>query len=171
MNLMNEKRGKLAFDLYEKVKKNERVRRLLLAENAQFLSEILENKYYKEILGDEEGEWAGFLADIELYYTRNQVNTYARLYKRLTSELGISPEIWVDVPVTRLSDCLPILTTKNYGDWFASALSLTAQDWNKELYKHKHGHELEDEEKHTHDMVNYDICRVCGIRKKCHGKH
>ena len=75
---MNEERGTIAFKYYSTVKQNEHTRRMLLGENAALLSEIFENKYYKELLGDEEGEWAGLLSDIEIYYSRNQVNNYVK---------------------------------------------------------------------------------------------
>lgn len=168
--MMDAKRGEDAWKIYEAVKANERQRKLLLAQNAALLNEIWDKKYYKEILGDEEGEWAGFLADIEIYYSRNEVNTLAHLYRRLTKELAISPEIWIDIPITRLSDVLTLLTASNYADWFASAITLTPSDWKKELYKFKHGHEMDDETKHVHDQVPYNICRICGNKKKIHAE-
>lgn len=159
---MDENRGKIAFDIHKQIELNERSRRLLLAENARLLSDILDNEYYKELLGDEEGQWAGYLGQLELFYTRNQVYTYARVYKKLTQELGVDPSVWVDVPITRLSDCLPVITASNYPDWFASAVSLTARDWKIQLEKAKG--KITEEDEHEHNNVIYEICKICGKR-------
>lgn len=161
---MTEERGKKAFELNEQVKANEKARRLLLAENTALLSEIFDEKYYKELLGDEEGEWAGYLGDLEVFYTRNQIFSYIRIYRKLTVKLDIPPSIWVDIPITRLNEVLPILTESNYADWFASALSLTSRDWKIELQKFK-GKVTEDDE-HIHDEVLYSICKVCGRKHR-----
>ena len=163
--MMTESRGKKAWEIDERIKNNEKARRMLLAKNAELLDTIYEEKLYKELLGFEDGEWAGYLADLEIFYTRNQINTYRRLYRKLTLELDIAPEVWVDVPITRLSDCLPVLTKSNYGDWFTSALSLTSRDWNIELRKFK-GLDTEEDEIHTHDNQIFEICRTCGKKHK-----
>ena len=157
-------RGEKAFALHKNVEKNERNRRLLLVDNISLLTEILDNKYYQDILGDEEGEWAGYLAQLEIFYSRNQVYTYTKIYKELTQNLGVHPSKWLDVPITRLSECLSFLTKKNYKDWFSKATTLTGRDWQIEIREAK-GLLTEDDE-HKHDMVQYEICKLCGLKHK-----
>lgn len=160
-----DERGELAFAIHKQIEENEQKRRLLLAQNAQLLFKVFDEKYYKELLGDEEAEWAGYLGQLELFYSRNQVDTYRKIYQKLTTQLGIAPDIWVDVPITRLFDLLPIVDEENYAEWFAAALSLTKKDWNIELRKAK-GLETEEDETHQHEDVLYAICRTCGRRHK-----
>lgn len=161
---MDEKRGKEAFNLDVKIRQNESQRRLLLAENAKLLAEVLDKKLYHELLGDENGDWAGYLGNLELFYSRNQSYTMIRIYRKLTEKLGIPPEIWVDVPITRLADVLPIITGENYADWFASAVSLTPKDWRIELRKHTG--KMSEEDTHEHDVSYYEICKICGMKRK-----
>lgn len=160
---MNEARGKKAWELNEEIKNNEEQRRVLLARNAVLLSEILDKKYYKELLGFEDAEWSGYLADLDIYYTRNQINTYVRIHNKLTRELKIDPEDWIRIPVTRLGECLPFITRENYEEWFSKASMCISSDWRIELDRAK-GKEIEDD--HKHDMVNYEICRICGEKHK-----
>jgi len=160
---MDEKRGAIAWKLDQQIKDNELKRRMLLIENAKHLSTIYEEGYYKELLGFEDSEWAGYLADLEVFYSRNKVNSYVTVYRKLTGQLKIEPEEWVHIPMTRLMDIVSILTEGNVDDWLAKASILTSKDWKIELRKAK-GQVTEDEE-HIHDDVDYSICRVCG--RKC----
>lgn len=163
---MDEKRGEKAFKLNEKVKENENKRRLLLAENAKLLSEIYDEGYYKELLGDEQGEWAGYLGDLEVFYTRSLVNSYVKVYKTLTEKYNLDPETWVGVPITRLTDIVKINPPKeDLPDWLARALTLTSKDWSIEKKKAL-GQLIEDDE-HAHEMVTYEVCKKCGLKKKC----
>lgn len=157
-------RGEKAFTLHKNIQTNERNRRLLLVENISLLIEMLDNKYYQDILGDEEGEWAGYLADLEIFYSRNQVYTYIKIYKELTQNLGVQPGKWLDIPITRLSECLPFLTKKNYEDWFSKASVLTGRDWQIEIRIAKG--EITEEDEHKHDNIFYKICKLCGAKHK-----
>ena len=130
-------RGEKAFSLHKHIEKNENLRRILLVKNIADLVEMYDNKYYQDILGDEQGEWAGYLAQLEIYYTRNQVYTYTKVYRKLTQDLKIEPEQWLDLPITRLSECLSLLTKKNYKEWFTKASILTSKDWQIELKQEK----------------------------------
>jgi hypothetical protein len=163
---MDPKRGEQAFELDQKIKTNELQRRTLLAENARLLSTVFDKKLYKEILGFEDGEWAGYLSDVEVFYSRNEVNSYIRVYKKLTGELGLDPENWVQFPITRLADVLPILTAENAEDWFSKIGVLTSRDWAIELGKAKG--KITEEDEHKHQMIDYRICKVCGKKEKHH---
>jgi len=164
---MNEKRGEIAWKLDQHIKDNELKRRTLLIENAKHLSTIYEEGYYKELLGFEDGEWAGYLGDLEVFYSRNKVNSYVTVYRKLTGELELRPEEWVHIPMTRLTDIIPILTKDNIDEWLSKAGVLTSKDWRIELRKAKG--QITEEDEHVHDDIDYSICRVCG--RKCKVLH
>lgn len=164
---MDEARGKVAFELHSKIASNERARRLLMAQNAELLALMYDDKYYKELLGDEDAPWASYLAQLEVFYSRNKINTLVDLHKKYTIELDIDPKVWADVPVSRLMDMRIIVTKTNYMDWFASALSLTSRDWSIEVAKAKGKTHVEDG--HTHEDWLYQICHFCGRRHKLQG--
>lgn len=162
---MDAQHGQDAYDKHSKIIENEKLRRDLMAENAKLLDEMREGEYYKDILGDPDGQWAGYLADLEVFYTRSKVHQLTTCYKRLTLKLGIPEGVWAQVPLSRLMDALPVIDGANYVDWFTKALTLTTRDWNIELRKAKNLTTEEDD--HEHDDVNYDICKRCG-RKTPH---
>lgn len=165
----DEQRGKIAFEIHTRIKDRENQRRLLLAENAKDLNTMLVQKYYKDILGAEDGEWAGYLSDIQVFYTRNQVDVMTRIYKKLSVKLNIPQEVWIEVPLGRLVDILPIVTTENYVKWFSKALVLTTRDWNIELRTAKGLTNEEDE--HEHKFIQYETCSTCGKKQKIRHNH
>lgn len=157
-------RGDEAFALHAKIVANEKARRELMAENAKNLNEMYEKGLYQDMLADGTGEWAGYLSDLEIYYTRSKVHSLTTCYKRLTVKLGVHQDIWAQVPITRLMDMLPIVTAENYQDWFSKALVLTTRDWNIEVRAAKGF--ITEEDEHEHDMVSYDQCKKCGRKEK-----
>lgn len=161
----DEIRGEEAWSVDNKIKANELQRRHLLAVNAELLDYMYEKGLFKEMLGDEQGEWAGYLSDLSIFYSRNQVETYRRIAKKM-KRLGIEGTEWVEVPITRLADILPLLTEDNYEEWFTNAKVLTTRDWNIVLRQAKG--KLTEEEDHEHDNILYEICRKCGRKHKVH---
>jgi len=139
-----------------------------MAENAKLLDEMHNEKYYKDILGDPDGEWAGYLGSLDVFYTRSKVHQLRTAYQRLTIKLGIPQGAWAQVPLTRLIDALPVIDGTNYVDWFTKAVTLTTRDWNAELRGAK-GLPVEDDG-HEHSDKLYEICTVCG-RKEPHHEH
>lgn len=163
---MNEERGKIAFEIDTRIKERENKRRILLAENAEDLNIILSEKYYKELLGDDEGQWAGYLSNIEVFYSRNKVDVLTRIYKKLSLKLDIPKEAWIEVPIQRLTELLPVVDEKNYVQWLSKALELTTRDWNIEI-RHAKG-QVTEEDEHEHKNQTYEICKVCGKKAKLH---
>lgn len=158
-------RAEEAFSTHRQIEANEKMRRQLLVDNAALLVDMLDKEYYKDILGDEDAPWAGYLGQLEVYYSRFQVDAYVRVYKKLTLKLGIPSKVWADIPITRLADCLKLVDETNYEDWFTNALILTAKDWNIKVREAK-GLVTEETEGHEHDMIEYDICKQCGLKQK-----
>ncbi len=156
--------GAIAFSFHKKIINNERKRRELFAENASILLAILEKEYFKAILGDEKASWAAYLGEIEVFYSRNEVDNIIRIHKKLVKELHIISPEFSDIPRSRLIDILPFITNSNYKDWFAKARVLTGRDWNIEVRNQKGL--ITEEDEHEHKMVNYDICSICGKKHK-----
>ncbi len=157
-------RGDEAFALHSKIVANEKKRRELMAENARNLNEMYTKHLYQDMLADGEGEWAGYLSDIEIYYTRSKVHSLTTCYRRLTEKLGIHQDVWAQVPLTRLMDILPAITEENYLDWFSKALTLTTRDWIIEMRAAKGL--LTEEDEHEHNMIEYAQCTKCGRKEK-----
>jgi hypothetical protein len=153
-----------AFKLHSDIVKNEHLRRALLVDNIRMLHEVFDKKYYKDILGNKEGQWAGYLADLEIFYSRNEVYKYIKIYKYLTQKLNVEPSKWLEIPLTRLSQCLSHLTQDNYEEWFTKANVLTPKDWKIETRKAK-GFITEDDE-HEHIMEQFEVCKVCGAKHR-----
>lgn len=157
-------RGQLAYDIHERIIENEKQRRDLMAENARLLDEMRTKKYYQDILGDAGAPWSGYLAGIEVFYSRSKVHQLTTCYNRLTLKLGIPEGAWAQVPLTRLMDALPVIDENNFVDWFTKAVTLTTRDWNIELRLAKN---LPSEiDNHEHSMITYDICGRCGKKEK-----
>lgn len=163
---MNEERGKQAFTIHQEIVKNEEKRRSLIGENAKLLSVIYDNGLYRELLGDENASWSGYLGDLQIFYSRSRIFNLVSIYKKFTDKLNISAEQWVQIPTSRLVDMLPFVTLENCEDWFAKALTFTSRDWLIESRRARGLITSEDE--HTHQMVGYNICKVCGLKECTH---
>ena len=160
-----EKKGKIAFKFYEELKTNERGRRVLLARNAKLFYEIFEGEYYKDILGDDEGEWAGFLADIGIYYSRNQVINLMECYKKFELNGNIKLTDILDIPISRLVDMLPVHfeSEEECQVYLDHARIQIPRDWGITIRERKG---LTTEENCEHKFQHYEICSICGLRHK-----
>lgn len=158
-------RAEAAFSTHRQIEANEKLRRQLLVDNASLLVDMLDKDYYKDILGDETAPWSGYLGQIEIYYSRYQIDSYVRVYKKLVGKLGIPAKAWMDIPITRLTDCLKLIDATNYEDWFSNALVLTSKDWTIKVRDAK-GLVTEETEGHEHNMEQYEICTQCGLKQK-----
>ncbi len=161
---MDEKRGKEAFGLHKLITEAEGVRRNLYGKIMYGLAEMYEKGLYKEFLGDENAEWAGYLSEVEIFFSRNQVKDFIRIYNKFTRELKFEPTSYIDLPKARLIDILPIVDTNNLGEWLSKASVLTSRDWKIEVRQAKGL--LTEEEEHKCEMVDYEICTICGKKHK-----
>src|SRR3990167_765076 len=99
-----QERGELASSLYQELIGNEGLKRGLFIKNIDLLSKIYKQELYKDILGDENGEWAGFLGQVEVYYTRSEVWRWFKIKERLVDGFGFTLESLLDIPETRLEN-------------------------------------------------------------------
>ena len=161
--MTNEKQGQEAFELYDQIRENELQRRELLGLNAKLLYKMKEKKLYKVMLGDEQGEWAGFLGQVDIFYTRSRINKLINIFKKFELELEIGISQVIDVPITRLIDLLKIITKENAEEWLNKAKTLTSKDWRIEIREVKG---LPTEDDCEHKMQKYEICKICGLKHK-----
>ena len=158
------KSAQVAFSFHKKIIDNEKKRRELFAENASLLSLMHDKEYFKQILGDEEADWAAYLGEIDVFYSRNEVHNIIRIHRKFVKELHIPAPEFSDIPLSRLIDMIPIVTPSNYKDWFAKARVLTGRDWRIEIRKAKGL--VTEEDEHEHDMQTYRICKTCGAKHR-----
>lgn len=163
---MDEAKGNEAHEIHERVAKNELIRRQLFAENGMLLGKMYHDKLYKAHLGDKDAPWSAYLAEISVYYSRNETKSFLRIYRKYIIGLGLDWDTFSDIPTNRLLDMIPVLDPGVDIDlWFDSARTLTPKDWKIEIRKAK-GLETEDDEDHECKMVDYEICSVCGKKHK-----
>lgn len=157
-----------SFQIHQAIARNEKERRLLMWVNAKLLSHMEETDSYKTILGDPEGKWVQYLAQLEVFYPRSTIYKMVRIYRKLTKELEISENHYDDIPVNRLFDVVKFIETTDAEDWFAKARVLTTRDWNIEL-RLKKGL-ITEEQEHEHIDEEFGICTVCGRKEKIHSE-
>lgn len=163
---MNEQKGEKAWALHTQVIKNEQMRRALLIENMKNIHELHLDKLYTVIIGDEDAPWSAYLANNDIFYSASQVYTYDKIYGKFVKELNIDIDKLIDIPHSKLSNLISVVTKENVDDWLSKAESLTTQDFEDELRKAKGKISYLD---CPHKYVPYSICSSCGFRHK--GEH
>lgn len=165
-----EKLGEVAFGLNKELVANELARRGLLVRNIEILEEIFSKGLYRDILGDPNAEWAGYLGSIDVYYTRAEVNRWLKIKKRLADEFGFDLQEILDIPVTRL-EAVAILSgdSKHAEELIGYARNMLPRDWNEEVRKLK-GKHIEDDG-HAHDWKRVAICKICNSKHALDEEH
>ena len=144
--------GQNYFNLKQRIIEREKDRRTLFIENLPDLSLMFDSNLYKTEFED----WAGFLGEIEIFYSRNEVDTWRRIYDRF-KELEISPEDYVDVPISRLDQIRQFAEDKEIAiDLLDKAKVLTSRDWKDEIAE-KQGRPVSAN--CSHDYKLYEICK------------
>ena len=164
--IQNEKTGRKAWQLHEQIIENEKTRRLLLLSNMKNIHEMHSDKLYTAVLGDEDAPWSAYLGHQDIFYSASQVYTYDKIYGKFVKELNIDVDKLIDIPHSKLSNLVSIVTAENVDDWLSKAESLTTQDFDDELRVAKGGTSYLN---CPHKYVPYSICSSCGNRHK--GEH
>ena len=155
-----EKLGELFFGLNKAIKEKELERRKLMIENIDTLANIFDKKLYKVEFED----WAGFLGQIEVFYSRTEVNRFLIIKKRLIDEFNFDPYTFLDIPVVRLENITKFAKNKAHAsELIDKAKTLTSQDWRNEINVLKGKPAMED---CKHDFQGYEICKICGLKRK-----
>lgn len=162
--MLQEDKGNLAWKLHNKISENETQRRILLLQNMQFIHQIHSDKLYKVLLGDEEAPWSAYLGQNEVYYSTSKVYTMDKVYGKFIVELGVDNQVLKEIPLSKLSNLIGVVTKENVEEWLTKARELTGQDFNDELRKAT-GKISYLECPHKNE-VDYKICQSCGYRHK-----
>lgn len=147
--------------LNESIVRNELKRRELLVENIDALSEILDTQLYKVILGDENADWSGYLAQLDVFYTRAEVNRFIKIKRKLQGEFGFNLKDLLDIPVTRLEDVASFAQSKEAAEKLLDiARVATSQDWKEEISSVRGKPIVTRDDGHTHEFQK--VCKICG---------
>ena len=153
-----------AFERHQSIIRRELERRKLFLENISDLWEMFNTQEYKVILGLDDAQWAGYLGEVAIYYTRSQVERWRKIWQKLEKELEIKPETFIDIPETRLADISNLVSSKEeVEDWFSKARTAIPLDWKNHLAEYR-GKPTSEECKHN--FQGYEICKICGERHK-----
>ncbi len=163
---MNEQeRGEKAFGINKKITENELKRRELFAENVGYLGIVQEEELYKDILGDPEAEWVAYLSQLDVYYTRSEINKWLRVKHKISHEFGLDFNSLLDIPITRLDKIASYAKDKVDAEGLlAKARVYTSREWKDEINL-RTGKATSDDG-HRHEFVDYKICAKCGNKQK-----
>ena len=154
--------GKKAFELHSQIIANEQLRRKLLADNMLMLSNMHSQELYKCILGDEEAPWSGYLAEVEVYYTRGKVARWIYIINHLIDEYNLDIKNLISIPESRLEEIARYATPENYEDLLDNAKVQTPQDWRNTLLELK-GKPTSETCEHI-KVKKLSVCEDCGYK-------
>ena len=165
---MNEKeleqKGKEAFTIHKNIVDRELLRRKLFIDNVSDLVKMHKMKLYKLQLGSEDAEWSSYLSQVELYYSRGEIEKWRRIFSVFVEGFNILPDTFVDIPSTRLEDIASFATDRDFvNECFDSARVLIPQHWKDFVSKNK-GKPTSDS--HKHNFSVFRICQGCGYKHK-----
>jgi len=161
-----ENQGQKAFQLHANVIKNEQMRRVLLLESMAFIHELHNTGMYKSVLGDENAPWSAYLSQFEVFYSASKVYMFDKIYGKFIKELNLDPIIISQIPLSKLSALVKIVTKENVFEWLNKAESLTSHDFEDEIRK-AHGKVSYLECPHSNERA-YMICQSCGFKHAPH---
>ena len=163
--MKEENKSQKAFEIDKSIKDNELQRRKLFISNILSLVQMYDEGLYKHILGEGvEPNWAGYLGDIQKYYTRSKIERWRKIINKLIKKFGIDINSFIEVPETRLEAISRVSETKEEAEsLIMDAKILTARDF-RDLINKKLGKPTTDNCEHK--FVEYAICLVCGLKNK-----
>jgi len=152
--------GKEFFDLNQKIIDREKQRRLLMVDNIRDIAKVFDKKLYNV----EFENFAGFLGQVEAYYTRTEVYRHMNINKRLLEEFNFDPQKIYIISITRLETIAKYAKDKTQAeDLMDKAKVLTSRDWREEINEIRGKPMMKDCE---HKMEPYMICSICGKKTK-----
>lgn len=158
-----QERGRKAMDLHVKLCENEHLRRQILWENVAILTEIEEQNYHREYLGDESAPFSAYLGEIEVFYSRNRVYELSKIKKKFVDELELTLIDIADIPHSRLFALCSIVNKENVTELLSQARALLRKDFDVVVRKAK-GLRCEDDEC-SHNYQHLKRCKICGHRE------
>lgn len=162
--IQNSKDGERAYWLHSNIKTLESQRRNLLLQSMEAINELYSTKLYRIILGDENAPWSAYLGQHDTFYSASQIYLFNKIYQKFIIELGVNRDEIADIPTTKLSNILKLVTKENINEWLTKARELTNQDFTDEI-RIAQGKESYQTCQHESE-VDYKICQKCGFRHK-----
>jgi hypothetical protein len=155
--------GDKAWALHNGIVENEMKRRGLLLDSMKLIHELHNSGLYRAVLGDEDAPWSAYLSQHEVFYSASKVYTMDKVYQKFVKELEVSTDKISDIPVTKLSQLLKIVTKENVDEWIIKARELTTHDFEDEV---RVAMGKESYLTCPHNFANYEICAKCGFRHR-----
>jgi hypothetical protein len=153
-----------AFATHQRIVEREKKMRELKIENIADYDSLYKTQGYRVVLGDEEGEWTHYLAQLEIYRSRGEIHALVKMKEKLSDEWDFKLDEIIDIPLGRLGTIAMIAADKTQAaDLITLARGATTKDWSEEINKLK-GKPI-PEDGHKHDNVTYRICKICGNKK------
>jgi len=157
--------GELFFKLNNTIIDREKERRKLMIENIQEITEIFDKKLYLVQFEN----YAGFLGQLELYYSRSMVYKFMLIKKKLVDEFGMDPYDIFDIDTSRLEDIAKFAQDKiQANDLLGKARLFTSREW-KDEFNILRGKPVLDN--CPHKMIAFEICATCGLKQHPHESH
>lgn len=157
-----QEKGKEAFLLHQNIIDRELIRRKLFLENVSDLVKMHKTKLYKIQIGDKNAQWSSYLSQVELYYSRGEVEKWRNIFSNFVEKFAIDPLTFVDIPSSRLEEISRIAESKEKAEeYFHQARVLTPQFW-KDFIAEVTGKPTSDE--HDHKFSMFRICKDCGLK-------
>jgi argininosuccinate lyase len=127
---------------------------------------MYDENLYPAILGEgKDQKWSGYLGQIEVFYTRSQVERWRKIITKLVGEFKMNPDRLLEAPETRLANIADVAKTPEEAEvMFKQALVVPARDW-KLIMCEKQGKESLEDCGHS-DFKTYKICARCGFKKQ-----
>lgn len=156
-----ERQGENLFFLNQRIQDRETQRRKLFLENVADLKKIFDEELFKL----EYENWAGFLGQLGVYYSRNEVDTWRKVYEFFIDKHNFDPDIFIGVPVSRLDDIrrLETINKVQISELIDKAKELPSRDWKDEIAEFLGKPTTSD---CKHDYTTYDICNTCGEKHR-----
>lgn len=162
--MATEKEGEKAWEIHNHIADNEVMRRELMLSNMKHIHELHSTGLYKVVLGDEDAPWSAYLGLNETYYSSSKIYILDKVYQKFIKELELETEDIRDIPISKLSNLINVITKENSEEWLNNAHMMTTQDFNDELRKAA-GKISYLDCKHENE-IEYKICQICGNRHK-----
>jgi hypothetical protein len=161
-----------AFNRHQSIIQREEARRKLLIENIIDITNLFDSEEYKAIIGDEDASWSAYLSQLEVFYSRSEVNTWRRVINKFVNEYAIPIEELATIPVSRMKDllsiCKPDMEKERVYEFIGIAKTALPLDWKNVIAEQK-GIPTSDDCEHQFDTV--EICKKCGFKHKTQQQH
>lgn len=152
--------GKAFFVLNQRIIEREKNRRKLMIDNIEDIGKMLDEKLFLV----EFENYAGFLGQIEVYYSRAEVWRLMKIKEKLIDEFKLNPMEFFDIDITRLEMVAKYAVDEKAAETLlGQARHLTSRDWRDTINTLRGKPQMEN---CSHKNELYEICKLCGNKHK-----